>query len=189
MTSRLAGSLPAHVLEKLHQEKEMIEREFDKIGDKKERTQKADLESRRFFGLWDDALDKFCTDVKFLSGSRVADLVAESLRYRDGKIYDLVAYSIMPNHKHVVFKPLEESTGRCFSLSKIMHSLKRHTAHEANLSLGREGAFWQHENYDRYIRDEAELERIVKYVLYNPVKAGLVDDWRKWKWNYCKYDI
>jgi REP element-mobilizing transposase RayT len=189
ITSRLAGSLPADVLEKLHQEKEAMERELDKITDKKERAQKADLESLRFFGLWGDALDKFCTDVKFLADARVADLVAESLHYRDHKVYDLISYSIMPNHKHVVFTPLEESNGKYFSLSKIMHSLKRHTAREANLILGREGEFWQHENYDHYIRDAAELERIVKYVLYNPVKAGLVDDWRKWEWSYCKFNM
>jgi REP element-mobilizing transposase RayT len=70
-----------------------------------------------------------------------------------------------------------------------MHSLKRHTAHEANLILGRDGTFWQHENYDHFARDEAELERIIKYVLYNPVKAGLVKEQKDWKWTYCKYDM
>jgi REP-associated tyrosine transposase len=37
--------------------------------------------------------------------------------------------------------------------------------------------------------DAAKLEHIIKYVLNNPVKAGLVDDWTKWKWSYCKYDM
>lgn len=189
VTSRLAGSLPANVLNKLRQEKEAMEHELEKITDRKERAEKADLESRRFFGVWDDALDKFCTDVKFLSDPCVADLVAESVHHRDGRVYDLVAFTIMPNHVHLVFTPLEECKGNYFSLSKIMHSLKRYTAREANLILGREGEFWQHENYDHYVRDEAELERIVKYVLYNPVKAGLVGDWRRWKWSYCKYDL
>jgi hypothetical protein len=60
---------------------------------------------------------------------------------------------------------------------------------EANLILGHSGAFWQHENYDRFIRDEAELERTIKYVLYNPVKAKLVKEQKDWKWTYCKYDM
>jgi REP element-mobilizing transposase RayT len=55
--------------------------------------------------------------------------------------------------------------------------------------LGRSGPFWQHENYDHVIRDEGELERIIQYVIYNPVKAGLTDDWKQWKWTYCKYDM
>jgi hypothetical protein len=57
------------------------------------------------------------------------------------------------------------------------------------LILGREGAFWQHENYDHFVRSGAELERIIKYVLYNPVKAKLIDDWAKWKWTYSKYEM
>lgn len=113
---------------------------------------------------------------KHLAIPEIADLVAESLLFRDGKVYDLGAFSIMPTHGHVVFAPLEESNGKYFPLSKIMHSFKLHTALEANKILGRDGAFWQHENYDHYVRDEGELERIIRYVIYNPVKAGLVDD-------------
>jgi putative transposase len=147
------------------------------------------LEELRFFGKWDNALDKSGAEIKYLSDPRVANLVSESLRYRDNKVYELIAFCIMPNHKHIVFKPLEESKGKYCPLSKIMHSLKRHTAYEANLLLERNGIFWQHENYDHFARNKAELERIIKYVLYNPVKAGLVDDWTKWKWSYCKYNM
>ncbi len=31
-----------------------------------------------------------------------------------------------------------------------------------------------------------EFGRIVRYVLNNPVKAGLVEDWSKWPWTYCR---
>ena len=70
-----------------------------------------------------------------------------------------------------------------------MYSFKRYTAYEANLILGRKGPFWQHESYVHFIRPEAELERTVKYVLYNPVKANLVKEQTDWKWSYCKYDM
>lgn len=95
----------------------------------------------------------------------------------------------MPNHKHIVFKPLEETKNKYYSLSKIMHSLKRHTARQSNLILKQSGAFWQDESYDHFVRDEAELERIIKYVLYNPVKADLVKEKSEWKWSYCKYNM
>jgi hypothetical protein len=26
----------------------------------------------------------------------------------------------------------------------------------------------------------------IKYTLNNPVKAGLVDDWKKWEWSFCR---
>jgi len=61
-----------------------------------------------------------------------------------------------------------------------MQSIKRHTARQANLYLKRQGTFWQAESYDHVIRDEAEWQRIIHYVLYNPVKAGLVAEWQAW---------
>jgi putative transposase len=68
-----------------------------------------------------------------------------------------------------------------------MHSLKRYTSRQANLILGREGQFWQHESYDHVVRDEQEFERIMLYILNNPLKASLVDSWEKWEWSYFKY--
>ena len=67
-----------------------------------------------------------------------------------------------------------------------MHSLKRNTAKRANHVLSRTGAFWAHESFDHYIRNRAEWKRIVKYVLENPVKAGLAKNWEDWAWNYLR---
>lgn len=181
--------MPEEVVEKLHRERDFIDAELAKITDKHERAEKAYLASRRLFGRWDKALDTSATGIKHLANPKVAKLVVESLHHRDGRVYELIAYCIMPNHIHVVFTPLKESKSKYYALSKIMHSLKRHTAREANLILGRTGTFWQHENYDHFARDNAELERIVKYVLYNPVKANLVKEQTDWKWSYCKYEL
>jgi REP element-mobilizing transposase RayT len=74
-------------------------------------------------------------------------------------------------------------------LSKIMQSLKRHTARQANIILGREGAFWQDESYDHVVRDNEEHIRIMNYVLENPVKAGLVSNWEDWRWAYLNPEI
>jgi hypothetical protein len=57
--------------------------------------------------------------------------------------------------------PLERDKGDYHSLPKIRQSLKRHTARQSNLILGRLGAFWQDESYDHIVCDEKELERIV----------------------------
>ena len=67
-------------------------------------------------------------------------------------------------------------------IAKIMHSLKRYTAAKANKILGRKGAFWQHESYDHVIRSQEEFDKIINYIQQNPVKAGLVKNWREWKW-------
>ena len=56
-------------------------------------------------------------------------------------------------------------------------------ATQANKLLGLTGAFWQRETYDHVVRP-GELARIVSYVLENPVKAGLVEDWQQWPHTY-----
>lgn len=180
VTFRLMNSLPKEALDNLAEESERI---------KKLPADQVDLAQRRWFGKFDDYLDRVLCGESFLKNEQVADIVAEAIHYRDGKVYTLEAFCIMPNHGHVVCTPLEKESGEFNSLTEIFQSLKRHTARQSNLMLGRSGAFWQDESYDHIVRDQAELERIVKYVLYNPVKAGLVDDWKDWKWSYSKYEI
>jgi REP element-mobilizing transposase RayT len=69
-----------------------------------------------------------------------------------------------------------------------MKSLKGYTARQANLHLRRTGQFWEEESYDHEVRDGAEFGRIVRYILNNPVKAGLVQHWSEWPWNYVAPD-
>src|SRR5207245_8898543 len=53
--------------------------------------------------------------------------------------------------------------------------------------LGRTGeAFWQDESFDHRVRDEVELERIVRYVENNPVSAGLAVNPRAWPWSSAR---
>jgi len=87
----------------------------------------------------------------------------------------------MSNHVHVVFELLENNKG----ISKIMQSIKRISARKSNEILHRSGTFWQDESFDRLIRNEKEFYKILRYVLMNPVKAGLVTHWKDWKNSYC----
>ena len=192
-TFRLAGSIPKDVLrqwlaEKSSRDKAVIRNE-------------PSIEfNRRWFARFEEILDKAETGPRWLADSRVAQIVANSLRYRDGRVYDLSAYSIMSAHVHAVFTPLLNAASltevknshplRFVSsdptLSAIMQSLKGYTAHEANKVLGRSGPFWEVESYDHEIKDEEEYGRVIRYVLNNPVKAGLVSHWSEWRWNYRK---
>lgn len=135
--------------------------------------------------MLESCLDRAADGPIWLSNHDVAKSVADALHYRDGKHYRLDAFSIMPNHVHAVFEPLMKGE-MPESLSSIMHSLKRNTAKRANQLLGRSGTFWEHETFDHYIRHGAEWKRIVKYVLENPVKAGLARTWKAWQWNYVR---
>ncbi len=189
ITFRLAGSIPTTVLQQLLTEAKRVDAILGKTLDLKERARRAYLEQRILFAKWDRALDTARNGPVWLHHPQIAELVTASLHYRDGRVYDLDAFCIMPNHVHMVYTPLPKADGGYHALSAIMHSLKRYTARQANQLLGREGDFWQHESYDHVVRDRAEWRRIVLYVLNNPVKAGLVEHWDNWPWTYCKHPM
>ena len=208
---RLEGSLPRNVIDEL-----MIEREKEEkiIASTKVGKQKRDAwraHHQAYFEKFDALLDGDTTGPRWLADNRIAEIVAGAIHYRDTKEYDLFAFTIMPNHVHVVFalnrsgssvqgnRPARTvytsqhawpaNEGRRASstvVSDILENLKWYSALKCNRVLGRTGHFWQHESYDRVIRDGGELERTIWYVLYNPVKAGIADTWEQWRWTYVK---
>jgi REP element-mobilizing transposase RayT len=124
----------------------------------------------------DQQLDAAETGPLWLRQPQIAQLIVNALHYgeRQLKLYELLAWVVMANHVHVVLYPRAK-------LAQITKAVKGYTALEANRMLERTGQFWQHESFDRWIRDRYELERIIRYVERNPVKAGLVkceDDFR-----------
>lgn len=184
LTYRLSGSLPATVIQRLLSESQQLQLKLRSILDANLRTAKADYYQRLLFGLWDNAIHTDSMGPRWLAAVEIATLLWDSILQRDGKVYSLHACCIMPNHVHMVFTPLLRTADEYYSLATIMASLKGYTAREANRLLGRKGQFWQHESYDRVVRDEDELMRILAYVIDNPVKAGLVKDANAWPWTY-----
>ena len=185
VTFRLANSLPVATLQRWREEAQAAERESARLPEE-ERREARYRQQKRAFGRFDEALDRAESGPTWLGETAVAQLVYDALRRRDGAVYDLLAFTIMPNHVHAVLTPCERNEG-VVALQRILYDLKRPTAWDANSCLGRFGAFWQDESYDHYVRDAAELSRIVYYVLWNPVKAGLVASWEAWRWSYWKY--
>ena len=45
--------------------------------------------------------------------------------------------------------------------------------------------FWQREYWDRFIRDEDHFRSAVRYILENPLKAGLVNSVEQWPWSFA----
>lgn len=152
-TFRLAGSIPKSTLNQWLAEKA--------LRDKTVATADAEIEfRRRWFARFEEILDKAAVGPRWLADPRVAQIVADSLNYRDQRVYDLSAYCIMSTHVHAVFTPflntaslteIPDSHPVRFkssepTLSAIMQSLKGYTAHEANKVLKRTGPFWEVES-------------------------------------------
>jgi len=95
--------------------------------------------------------------------------VTAELRRHDGDHYDLLAYAIMPNHVHVLARM------RSVSLGQVVQRWKGASAQAINRFRRADGTIWQHEYFDRFVRDDQGLAAAVRYVADNPVKAGLGD--------------
>lgn len=188
ITFRLAGSLPALVIDRLKLE---YESEIDRIASsdaemKNELYQKI---KNRYFVKFDDIMHED-TRNSWLSNSKVAQNVMGGFRWFEEKYFHLIALTIMPNHIHSVIIPKNDvQSNSPYLLSQILRKLKSKTAVECNKILGRHGAFWQNESYDHVIRNHKELINIVKYIIDNPVKAGLCSSNKEWPWTYVNHDL
>lgn len=184
VTCRLAGTLPQEVIASLAEETLQAERTLLAPATAAEHPALLRRLRKQAFARLDTLLDVARSGPTWLSEPAVAGIVMQSLHHFDGVRYVLDVFTVMCNHIHVVLTPVMGSDGQPVALQGIMHSLKRHTAREANRVLGRTGQFWQHESYDHVVRDAAELARIRRYILNNPVRAGLVDDPRQWPYSW-----
>ena len=116
-----------------------------------------------------------------LTRPELARVIIAALHHFDGSRYDLYDFTVMPDHVHLVLKPLVVD-GRAERLSRIAHSLKSYTAIHINRLAGRSGALWQEEPYDRIIRNAMDHEEIAQYILDNAHVAGLVEQSTDWPW-------
>ena len=72
--------------------------------------------------------------------------------------------------------PLPARSDLWYSLSEILHSVKRRSAREINRLRGRRGALWQDESFDRILRSDEEFAEKCNYVFNNAVQADLVSE-------------
>jgi len=113
-------------------------------------------------------IDKYLDSSKkgcYLNGE-VLEYLKEYFISKDKVLYDLIAFCIMPNHIHIIFKQKIE-------LSKIMKQIKGATASKINKMLNKSGRFWEENYYDKVIRDNKHFAIVYEYVKNNPLKVGL----------------
>jgi len=79
-----------------------------------------------------------------------------------------LAWVVMPDHFHWL---VQLQTG---SLSELMCRVKSLSTRSINAAAGRSGRLWQTGFHDRALRREEDLVAIARYVVANPLRAGLV---------------
>lgn len=169
VTFRLADSIPAEVAEQIKAEREAWLKKNP--NGKEGKYSKEQL--KEYNSLFSDRIESLLNDCKgscILRNREIADIVKKAIEHFNKQRYVLDEWVIMPNHVHVLLKPLSEN-----KLDEILHSWKSFTANEINKALGKKGQVWMHESYDHIVRNEKALHTIRNYIRQNPVKAKLAD--------------
>jgi REP element-mobilizing transposase RayT len=122
--------------------------------------------------------------IPFFIDPAAAGIVLDSLKWLDqqGKMV-LDAAVLMPDHLHFVAELKTDG------LPNLMHSLKSYTAKQVNAVLKRQGSFWQDQYHEHAIRKDEDLKGVVLYMLNNPVRAGLVEDFHDYPFWYCRWAV
>jgi REP element-mobilizing transposase RayT len=138
----------------------------------------AATEGRRFLAF-DREMDRATAGPTWLKEARVAQCVVDTLftGAEQWKLYELFAWVVMANHVHALVQAHQ-------ALREVTRAVKSTSARLANRILGRSGwPFWQDESYDHWVRDAREFDRVVHYIEWNPVHAGLVERVEEWPWS------
>lgn len=96
-----------------------------------------------------------------------ARLLISSLQ--NSKHTNTLAFVVMPDHVHWLIQLLGEA-----SLSRVVQTVKSVSAHQVNRYLGRKGRFWQDGFHDHALRNEEGVVEAARYIVANPLRAGLV---------------
>lgn len=163
VTFRLADALPRAIVDELRTQRERW-------------LQSHDLESlspedvadyHRLFSERYENLLNAGSGACLLHDRENAGIVRDAFHFFDGQRYVLDEHVVMPNHIHVLVKPLAGH-----GLADILHSWKSFTANRINRRMKRAGSLWQHESYDHIVRNELAMNAVRRYIRENPNKVG-----------------
>jgi putative transposase len=138
-----------------------------------------DAENGRTFSNWDRELDRAGFGPVCLRQPAVAEVATHIIEAAgaERQFCKLQAFVVMPNHVHLLITPRRP-------LSEVTKWIKGASARSANQILNRTGRpFWQDESFDHWVRSQAEFAKIERYIVNNPVRAGLVAEPHQWRYS------
>jgi REP element-mobilizing transposase RayT len=101
---------------------------------------------------------------------KVGRLVAQQFSQADCEgLVQSLAWVVMPDHFHW----LVELRGS--SLNHAVGRTKSRACLAVNNAQGRTGSIWQQGFHDHAVRKEEDLKALARYIILNPVRAGLVE--------------
>jgi REP element-mobilizing transposase RayT len=101
----------------------------------------------------------------------VADTVQRAIQDVHSDGCELIIYAIMPDHVHLLVRAHEG-----YNIISVIKLFKQKTGYWHAQKYKR--PLWQKSFYDHIVRDDEGVENVISYILNNPVRAGLVGDWK-----------
>lgn len=95
-------------------------------------------------------------------------VVREFRRAQEASNATSIAWVIMPDHFHWL---VELHNG---DLPRLMQTAKSRSARAINQQRSRSDTLWQKGYFDRALRREEDLKAAARYIIANPLRAGLV---------------
>jgi len=121
-----------------------------------------------------------CTDKRrdLFADTALADACLVLLRSQaEARSVAAHAYCFMSDHLHLVIAPSPEA-----SVPDFLRDFKGLSTRIA-WERGYEGKLWQPRFFDHFLRKDEDLRRAVDYIVNNPVRKGMVVEWREY--SYC----
>ncbi len=112
----------------------------------------------------------------FRDADTARSVIAQLLRYAGVLGFDVIAYCVMPDHVHAL---VEGRTDHA-DLRLFVHRWKRSTGFEWRRRSSH--PLWQEGYFDYILRDEDATAGIVRYIVGNPLRAGLVEQIADYPW-------
>jgi putative transposase len=129
------------------------------------------LPSFDYVGLYRYSLT-FCTDLRhdLFNSREVVDLVlAQILRAASEQWFAVIAYCFMPDHLHLLIEG-------CSERSDCRAFIARAKQYSAFYYAQKHGSrLWQRYGFEHVIRDSELTLVVARYILSNPVRAGLAE--------------
>ena len=96
--------------------------------------------------------------------------------------FDVIAICVLPEHLHIVMELPSNDSNFSHRVRLIKSLFSQQLALKLALRPNARGEYdiWQRRFWEHTIRDEADLQRCVDYVHFNPVKHGLVTQVKDW---------
>ena len=122
------------------------------------------------------ALLTACTALRrpIFAESGHAELALSELRRLHDDRWRVLGHCLMPDHVHFLVLNVDAS------MLEFMRLFKGRTARELRGRV--EGRVWQRSFHDHLLRRHENISGTLRYLLENPVRAGLAREWTAYPW-------